>query len=195
MISAEWKERYRVRIGLAFGLLFIWRAQPRFLPFLFAGLLIAFLGVALRQWAAGCLRKNDELATAGPYSLSRNPLYLGSFLAALGFIMAATSFSAALSKPFLDRSLFFWCFLWILAESVYWPKILKEEENLRGKFGAQYDAYAGSVPRVFPRRFKVSDLDFSTFRWDLYRRNNEFWSVLGYLAICAILIARYVYRR
>lgn len=43
------------------------------------------LGLFIRTWAAGVLRKGKTLATTGPYSLCRHPLYLGSGLMVLGF--------------------------------------------------------------------------------------------------------------
>ena len=48
------------------------------------GMLIAAIGLMVRIWATGWLCKNDELAMQGPYALTRNPLYLGTCLIALG---------------------------------------------------------------------------------------------------------------
>ena len=42
-------------------------------PYVLLGLLLVFLGLGLRSWAVGILRKGTELATMGPYRLSRNP--------------------------------------------------------------------------------------------------------------------------
>ena len=47
------------------------------------------LGLLLRAWAAGCLAKNQRLATGGPYAFTRNPLYIGTLLVALGLTIAA----------------------------------------------------------------------------------------------------------
>jgi protein-S-isoprenylcysteine O-methyltransferase Ste14 len=46
-----------------------------FLP----GMALALLGIALRIWSAGYIEKNSRLATGGPYSLCRNPLYIVGF--------------------------------------------------------------------------------------------------------------------
>src|SRR5262245_47766090 len=54
-------------------------------PFTVIGLLLVVGGVALRTWAAGTLKKNQALTMTGPYRIIRNPLYVGSFLMALGF--------------------------------------------------------------------------------------------------------------
>ncbi len=192
--GSHWREKYRVRISFVFAILFIWRAQPRSLVFLAVGFVIALLGVFIRQWSAGCVKKMDEIAQTGPYALIRHPLYFGSFLAAFGMIFSATTFSVAVAKPFLDRALFFWSFLWILADSIYLPKIRSEEENLREKFGAAYDDYAARVPQVFPRAFQWKGLDFSTFTWELWKKNKEYGSLIGFGFIYFILFSRFFLR-
>lgn len=192
--GSHWREKYRVRISFVFALIFIWRVQPRNIGFLAAGFLIALAGILLRQWAAGCVRKMDELATTGPYALMRHPLYAGSFLAAAGMVLSASSFSIATTRPYLDRTLFFWAFLWILVDSIYKPKIESEEQNLREKFGPSYDEYAARVPRILPRRLRWSDLDFSTFSFQLWKKNAEYGSVIGFILIYAVIVARFIYR-
>src|SRR5205807_3637577 len=42
-------------------------------------------GLMIRLWSNGYAIKNDKLTTSGPYAFVRNPLYLGTFLIALGF--------------------------------------------------------------------------------------------------------------
>lgn len=189
-----WRERYRVRLGAALGILFIWRVQPRHLILLAAGIAVGFLGILLRQWAAGCLKKNDELATSGPYALVRNPLYLGSFLAAIGLAAAGSSFSLSLRLPYLDRTLFFWCAILLMLESVYLPKIRKEEEDLRAKFGKSFEAYSRSVPALIPGRLAAPRFDFSTFSLEQWKKNREVWSLAGYLLVCLVLVSRYHFR-
>jgi protein-S-isoprenylcysteine O-methyltransferase Ste14 len=54
-----------------------------------AGFAIAAAGIVVRALASGHIRKNAALATTGPYAYTRNPLYLGSIVIALGFIVAA----------------------------------------------------------------------------------------------------------
>ncbi|MBI2915932.1 MAG: hypothetical protein HYY07_03645, partial [Elusimicrobia bacterium] len=102
--------------------------------------------------------------------------------------------SLSLSKPYLDRTLFFWTFFWILMDSVYWPKIRKEEKELQEKFPQEYLGYENRVPRLLPARVRWSDLDFSTFQWFLWKKNKEFYSLIGYGVMAIILISRYLYR-
>ncbi len=190
---AEWKEKYRVRMGLFFGLIFIWRAQPRTVLFLVPGLLLASVGLFLRQWAAGCIKKNDALARTGPYALLRHPLYAGSFLLAFGLIFASTSFNLSISKPYLDRTLFYWSFFWLMVESVYLPKVDKEEAMLKAKFPEDYDRFAAEVPRFIPKEFVLPKIKPEEFSWEIWKKNKEYFSLVGFLFLAALLIARYHY--
>src|SRR5262245_36305539 len=81
-------QRWRVPLGFLCAALFFIFAHPNRLTLIVGGL-IALPGLMLRAWATGHLRKNDALATGGPYAFTRNPLYLGSFVMGLGFTVAA----------------------------------------------------------------------------------------------------------
>src|SRR3989442_14695307 len=81
-------QRWRVPLGFACAALFFLLAQPQPLTLL-VGAVVALPGLALRAWAVGYLRKNEALATDGPYAYTRTPLYLGRFLIGLGFTIAA----------------------------------------------------------------------------------------------------------
>ena len=109
-------------------------------------------------------------------------------------VFSASALSIAVSRPYLDRTLFFWCFLWVLMDSIYLPKVESEERQLREKFGPAYEEYAARVPRFFPKRLARSYFDFSTFSFELWKKNGEIGSVLGFILIYAVLFARYVYR-
>src|ERR1700756_3353774 len=80
--------RSRVPLGFAFAAAYVWLARPTWASLL-AGFAIALVGIVVRALASGHIRKNAALATTGPYAYTRNPLYLGSIIIALGFIVAA----------------------------------------------------------------------------------------------------------
>jgi len=82
--------RLRVPSGFLIVVVFAWFSRPTALS-LEIGVAISLLGLALRAWAAGCLAKNQQLATAGPYAYTRNPLYLGTLMVAAGLSVAARS--------------------------------------------------------------------------------------------------------
>ena len=76
--------RLRVPSGFLIVIVFAWLSHPS-VASLAWGFPIALAGLALRAWAAGCLAKNRELSTGGPYAYTRNPLYLGTLLVAEGW--------------------------------------------------------------------------------------------------------------
>ena len=82
--------RLRVPSGFLIVAVFAWFSHPTRASLL-SGAPVALLGLALRAWAAGCLAKNRELATGGPYAYTRNPLYLGTLLVAAGLVVASRS--------------------------------------------------------------------------------------------------------
>src|ERR1700722_6254923 len=56
-----------------------------------AGLGWIIAGNLIRLWSNGYAIKNDKLTTSGPYAFVRNPLYLGTFLIAIGFVVVLKS--------------------------------------------------------------------------------------------------------
>lgn len=83
-------------------------------------------------------RKKKLLVDQGPYSLSRNPLYLFSVLGSAGVGLQAGN---------LVSGLIFGLFVFALFSAV----ILQEENFLKTKFSAEFAAYATEVPRWGPR--------------------------------------------
>ncbi len=79
-----------------------------------------------------------ELNTTGPYSLVRNPLYVGRILNFTGLAM-------------LSGSWVFGAIVFLLAVLVYERISVYEEEFLREKFGASHGEWAKSVPALLPR--------------------------------------------
>jgi protein-S-isoprenylcysteine O-methyltransferase Ste14 len=79
-----------------------------------------------------------ELNTTGPYSLVRNPLYVGRILNFTGIAM-------------LTGSWVFGALVFLLAILVYERISIYEEEFLRGKFGEAHAKWAAEVPALLPR--------------------------------------------
>lgn len=166
---ADLVARLRVPSGFVLAAVFVWLARPTYAS-LTAGLPISVLGLLLRGWAAGHLAKNERLATTGPYTHVRNPLYLGTLLVAAGLVIAA-------HEPWL--ALVFGA-VFVL---VYMPVIELEEQHLRKLF-PDYAAYADRVPLLRPR---FTSIPKGAFRFDLYVRNREYQALLGFLAGVTIL--------
>jgi protein-S-isoprenylcysteine O-methyltransferase Ste14 len=102
---------------------------------------IAFvIGIVFRFWATLYVggRKRVELLRDGPYSLCRNPLYLGSLFVALatGLFLESASFAM---------------FLLVVMVVYVFLTVPAEESDLRAIHGAAYDDYCRNVPRFWPR--------------------------------------------
>ena len=90
---AEWSQiarRIRVPLGFLFAVFYFWLARPTWRS-MALGAIVVVPGLLIRALASGHVRKNESLATSGPYAYTRNPLYLGSLLIGLGFCVAARS--------------------------------------------------------------------------------------------------------
>src|SRR5437879_9798704 len=159
-------QRWRVPLGFLCAAIFFWLSRPRPLTLAIGGA-IALPGLALRAWATGHLRKNDALATTGPYAYTRNPLYLGSFVIGLGFTIAAGRLILGL--------LFALLFL-----GIYVPVMRVETKTLDELFGKDYQDYAAAVPLFLPRvtayRAGAAKAKFDPA---LYRRYREYQAAIG----------------
>src|SRR5436305_13636687 len=82
--------RIRVPLGFVFAAAYIWLARPTCVSIVI-GSSVAFIGLCIRALASGHVEKNEVLATSGSYAHTRNPLYLGSIILAVGFLIAARS--------------------------------------------------------------------------------------------------------
>lgn len=170
----------KVRIPLGFVLAAAYLALVRPTPrSLLIGAPIALLGVLVRAWASGHIMKNDRLATSGPYAFTRNPLYVGSFLIAIGFALVAHWLVVLLVMLFFLL--------------VYAPTIARERANIAQRFPAAYEHYAAHVPAFFPRLtpWRNDSLGTSTaFSSSLYLRHGEWKAGLAYIAVMIWLLIR-----
>jgi len=175
--------RIRVPLGFVFAMLYIWLAQPTIVSLLLGAALIV-PGVIIRALASGHVRKNEQLATTGPYAHTRNPLYLGSLILAAGFAAAARSWWIA-------------AVITVFFAVIYLPVIRGEETFLRQKF-PEFEEYEKQVPRLVPRLSrKPADLGRSdsrpgpvAFSWDLYRKHREYNALVGATAMMAALVVK-----
>jgi protein-S-isoprenylcysteine O-methyltransferase Ste14 len=166
--------RIRVPLGFLFAVFYLWRARPTWQSLALGGA-IATLGVFLRAMASGHVEKNQQLATTGPYAHSRNPLYLGSIIIAIGFAIASRDVWVA------TGILFFFAIIYV-------PVIRSEEAFLRQHF-AEYPSYMQRVPRLLPRSLWFSGLT-SDFSRELYLAHREYNAFIGAAAMLAALVVK-----
>ncbi|HEX8425286.1 isoprenylcysteine carboxylmethyltransferase family protein [Hymenobacter sp.] len=121
----------------------------------------------------------EDLVTQGMFNHCRNPLYVGNILMLAGV--------GVLCNSLLYMTVFIPLFLFI-----YQAIVLAEENFLRGKFGAQFDAYCTRVNRWLINPAGLGDTfsshDFSAGRWILKEYNTQFVWLVG---ITLILLLKY----
>jgi protein-S-isoprenylcysteine O-methyltransferase Ste14 len=166
--------RIRVPCGFLFAVFYLWKARPTYASLAWSLLLVA-PGLLLRAYASGYVKKNAELTVTGPYSYTRNPLYLGSMMMAFGFAAASRSLGITL-------------LLTLLFLIIYAPTIYSEEQFLRSTFPV-FDSYAKRVPRLLPRLTPARMEGDGSFSGTLYRQHREYNSTLGVCAVYAVLLA------
>src|SRR5712672_1776915 len=176
----EWSQiarRIRVPLGFLFAVFYFWLARPSW-RFIGLGAIGIVAGLVIRALASGHVRKNEALATSGPYAYTRNPLYLGSLLMGLGFCVAA-------------RSWWVGVVLVVMFFAIYLPVIGDEEAFLRQTF-PEFEEYARRVPRMLPRLARGSSASepAGEFSGDLYWKHREYNALLGALAMMAALIVK-----
>jgi protein-S-isoprenylcysteine O-methyltransferase Ste14 len=164
--------RIRVPLGFLFAAVYLWLARPTWSSIAIGGC-VAALGIWLRALSAGYVKKDTELTTTGPYAYTRNPLYLGSIIIALGFAVAS-------------RNLWVGAGIVLLFFAIYIPVIRSEETFLRAAF-PEFAQYAERVPRLFPRIRVEAGTEPHSFSAALYRRHREYNALLGSLAMLAAL--------
>ena len=108
-----------------------------------AGIGWIIAGLLIRLWSNGYAIKNDKLTTSGPYAFVRNPLYLGTFLIAIGFVIVLKS-----ENPLIEQIV---GSLFLLALSfMYFRTINDEQSMLLAKFKDAYADYRQHVPAMLP---------------------------------------------
>lgn len=168
-------QRIRVPLGFIFAIVFMVFARPNALT-LAVGTGVAVIGLLIRAWASGHIRKARQLAISGPYAYTRNPLYVGSFLMGVGFTVASGVWWLAL----LFSSLFI---------GIYLPVMSVEKNDISAIFGDEFDEYAQNVPMLIPRftRWRKTGVKFD---FQLYLQYREYQAAIGVALAIGVLAAK-----
>jgi protein-S-isoprenylcysteine O-methyltransferase Ste14 len=182
-------QRIRVPAGFLLAPLLIFSAKPT-IASLIIGACVSAIGLVIRGWASGFLRKNQELTTAGPYAHTRNPLYLGTLILGTGIAISS-------------GTLWFVVFFAALYLLIYVPVMLAEAETMRDLFSIEYDHYSKRVPLFLPRLTAYStarSCDLSNeevearrerrFDGSRYLKHREYRAALGAAVVYALLTAK-----
>jgi protein-S-isoprenylcysteine O-methyltransferase Ste14 len=168
-------QRIRVPLGFVLAIALVVLARPAAVTLAIGGA-IALLGLLTRAWAAGHIRKFEKLATTGPYSHTRNPLYFGSFLLAAGFAVAGGVWWLAAVVA-------------VLYLCIYYPVMRVEEGDLRSRFGTEFEEFAANVPLFFPR-ITSWNKEPAGFDFQLYLSHREYQAAIGATVAFALLAAK-----
>jgi protein-S-isoprenylcysteine O-methyltransferase Ste14 len=179
------KNRIRINgIAIALSIIFILLFSQKLLrgPGYFADELWEVLGIALiffgqllrvssRGYKSEYSKNGNSLVTSGPYSMVRNPMYLGILLIGAGVVL------------FIFH---WWVFLIFLAVFLtrYLGLFVKEEGILTKAFGKNYLEYMKKVPRLLPRFGFLAKTDIRQFlplRMSWFKR--EIPSIFAVLAV------------
>ena len=175
--STAFRSRFYILVFLYFVAFNIsWTGEHRSVYYLLNGLglsspttfsvlvaVFAIVGVSgwlLRVWGASYIGsktvqapevRTDQLVTSGPFSYSRNPLYLGSTMMTIGFFPELTpiGFVFLVAGTFLLLLYF----------------ISKEEDAMLKTYGDAFNKYRANVPKLFPRFKPFTSGDARRANW------------------------------
>lgn len=154
------RHRSRQFVGIVFLIVLTIVGEP-IADLYYWGLGLAVLGIIVRLWASGHVKKDKVLATSGPYAYVRHPLYVGNHLITVGFCLAAS---------------LWWGFLvWIVFSLFYYPQTIAHEDKLLARlFPGQWEAWAKETQALTPRLtpYKSGQTSEWSFQQSL-RKNGE----------------------
>ncbi|HNV24399.1 MAG TPA: isoprenylcysteine carboxylmethyltransferase family protein [Candidatus Omnitrophota bacterium] len=147
MINEQWQKRLNRWFKLRFAIIYpfgVWAIISGYSTdkSIMHSIWFIVLGLGIRSWANCYAIKMEKLTTSGPYAYVRHPLYLGSFMIMVGFlIMLRVNWFISLL-----------CVAVVIG-IVYKSTIQKEEKMLGNKFGQEYIDYCRAVPPFLPTFF------------------------------------------
>lgn len=111
----------------------------------FLGVMLTCLGFFGRVWCLSFIkgRKKRVLIQEGPYSLCRHPLYLFSLIGGVGVGLCTRTLTIPL--------------IFLAAFALYYPLVIRKEEEFLGDNFAGYEAYRRESNALFPRWSKFSE--------------------------------------
>jgi len=130
--------------GLVIAGLLLQNLQPLDLQVKFAwlGYCVLAVGIALDIWAMATMAKArtnilphraaNSLVTTGPFSVMRNPIYVGNTIATFGLGLAMQNGWLLIATP-------------LAALATHYLAVVREQAHLQEKFGKQWSDYAARV--------------------------------------------------
>jgi len=167
------RDRYRQFIGIMFVILMTIIGKPFGSAFA-VGTVFVLLGISVRMWASGHIKKNKVLATDGPYAYVRHPLYVGNTFSGIGFSLAS--------------GIWWGILLFILILLVFYPQaIRREDEKLHRLFGDDWQNWRRKTRALIP---KIPKEGVPGGDWSFYQslRQNGEPIIALFLFVCLIFL-------
>lgn len=154
------RDRFRQFLGISFIILVSAAGEPTknwFIP----GAVLVILGISVRLWASGHIKKNKALATDGPYAFVRHPLYVGNITLGFGFALASG---------------LWWGFpLLMLFLLGFYPQAIRHEDaKLHHLFKDKWEQWQSETRALIPRFILLrKDQRGGWSFWQSLRQNGE----------------------
>ena len=172
-----WYNRHRTRqlVGISFLVLITVVGTPTNAVLYFLCVAFAVLGMVVRMWASGHVKKEKALAMSGPYAYVRHPQYFGNHLIALGFCLAS--------------GLWWSLYVWIALAYFYYPQtIAHEDKRLAQLFPGDWESWSkvthAQIPRLRP--YRSGQVSQWSFRQSLGRNGEPIIAAL--LLLCLYVL-------
>lgn len=131
-----------VSVPILIGIFCRWHESDNVLAIWSVACIVFAAGMAIRIWAQQYLHfklhMKMVLTTGGPYSLVRNPIYIGNTLICMGLTMAS-------------KMLWLVPIALLTCGAVFFFVVRSEEKYLTGLYGDAYAEYTKQVPRWIPK--------------------------------------------
>jgi protein-S-isoprenylcysteine O-methyltransferase Ste14 len=179
LVRQQWQRKLIIVAAVAIGLVVVMGSRPISPEGSFlheaverSGIFLILIAIVGRTWCSMYIsgRKLVNLVTLGPYSISRNPLYVFSSIAAFG---VAAQFGSIVFATI--------CAAACLA--IFRLVVNHEEHALTELFPAEFQAYQARVPRFLPDPWLWRDAETLLVRPDRVQRT--FWDATLFLVAAA----------
>lgn len=170
MSSHSLAERLRIHISRVVAVMFLivilftsskWEGISFFCNvFFLIGCILVGIASLGRLWCSLYIAgyKNNTLVTLGPYSISRNPLYLFSVMGAAGVGLATETVLIP--------------FALVVSFLIYYPSVIKgEEKRLLEIHGERFKTYRDETPRFFPKLSLLKEPETYIVNPRVFRKN------------------------
>lgn len=146
------RRRFRQLLGWLFIFGVSWFGHATVPAMIWTGAAVAALGMWMRLWASGFVRKNQVLATNGPYARVRHPLYTGNLTICIGFSIACGAWWA-------------WPIGVAFVLLFYPTSIRYEDQKLHKLFPEAWEPWARVTPAIVPRLSKSEAASDEEYSW------------------------------